>query len=1106
MGEIMAYGLRFCSFGLKTMAVAAALALAIGAAPRDAGAVSQIQTKYYTIVYEENGEYIAGEIAKFCDEIYEQLLARYHAFNSDPRVTCIVTDEADYANGFAQYFQNTITIYATSMDFELRGQSNWLRNVFVHEMTHMIALKKAVRGPINFAVLGVSKYDKNPDFDATLVLSHLSQPQWFSEGSAQLGAETYGAERWDTHRDMLLRTAWLDDALLPFEEMESLSGKKGMESEMVYNQGYSLLRYIRDTYGYDKVVKLNNVTTLMDFNPTIERVLGVAPKKLYADWRASLDSRYAGFRNRSFAEGDKAADKGSTDYRPAVSPDGRWLAWISNRGRDYAITDLVLEDLATGKTRVVAPYVEYRPSWSHDSGKLVYSRRPSPGSRFYDIFTYDIASCEEERVSKNMRARDPSFSPGDSLIVFVRNDGGNNTIAVIQSNGAALRYLTSTHDGTQFYTPSYSPDGSRILFCMFRQNLDRDIAVLENRAHSWRYRWDLADTTKGFSDSTSFAGDAVFRLLLGSKADERDPEFLPGGEGIVFASDRTGVFNLYTLDIAGGKARRITDVSGGAFCPSPGPNGTLYYAGYHSRDYSIYKMKSMESIEEVAPEKESREYLVQPKPFSLDKNFSVQPYSTKRVLNAIVPTVMVGPSFIGSRFGLNVVDVGAQAYFSDVLGQDAFAMSGSVGKNLKEDVALNSRLDVYYERRMAPITSSRRTHAPSLYAGASRAVINNYIARFEGMADTLFYGNVAGTDFQNVLQDISSLYTVADLYRDEFRQYRTGIQLPLAPRHFLTVETSLRQYFETLKRSEKLRDFSSFVLDGTDITDQIPGAGSTRTADTRFFSDMEYFRSAELSLSYLYMHRIPTADDGISPKGTTALVQFSHMRTDVTDSLVNQPKYLVPTQIGFDGEGNLVFNYGTYNPDDQLDALRPQKRRVDLNEYLIVGNGNYRLPRIGHDFGAFVLVGYRDTRLKDTQKGEGNGYNWPLKYYLGGEYSLAGYPYFSFWGSKVFLSRFTYTFPIRNALKTDMGGVLFQRLYGSAFFEAGSTWNFNKLSMDRIREGSIKRDIGIELRMQTVLFYRFDALAYAKLVWALDGMGGSPYKNDARRWYFGFRM
>ncbi len=1071
-----------------------------------AHAVSQIQTRYYTIVYEPSGEYVAGEIARFCDDIYEKLMSRYKAFNGDPRVTCIVTDEADFANGYAQYFQNTITIYATTMDFELRGQSNWLRNVFVHEMTHMIALKQAAKGPINFIMLGAGKYDENPDFDISLALYHLSQPAWFSEGTAQVGAESFGAERWDTHRDMLLRSAWYDSSLLDLDDMSVLSGKKGMDAELVYNQGYSLSRYIKETYGYDKLVRLNNVWTWTDFNTTVEKVLGIKASRLYADWRASLDRTYGDFRARVFTEGEKVADEGTTDYRPVVSPDGRYLVWLSNRGRDYAITDLMLRDISTGKTRKITERVDSRASWSHDSGKLVYAKRPSPGSLYYDIFIYDVQSGVEERVSKNLRSRDPAFSPGDSLIVFVRNEGGNNAIGIINVDGTGQRYISATRDGTQFYTPSFSPDGSRVLFSLFRQDRDRDIATVNAGCRSYRYGWDRADSTSGFSDSTAFACDSEFRVLLGSRHDERDPRFLPDGSGIVYSSDRTGVFNLYLLDFSTGRTRRVTDTVGGAFCPSPGPNQSIWYAGYRSGDFSIYRLDEPAPLEDVLPVNESRSYLTQLPGFDLPGNFSVQPYRTRRILDAIVPTVTVGPSFIGSRFGLNVLNVGAQAYISDVLGQDALMLGGSVGKNMKEDVSLNNEFQFFYQRRMAPLTSSGYSHAPSLFVGASRTVINNHIGRFEGTADSLYYADVAGTPFRNVLHDINYRYTVADLYRDEFRRYRAGVQFPLAPRHFLLFEASYRQYYETLRRQEKLMDSSTFVHNGVDVTDQVPGARRTQTAETAYFTDMQYFRSGEFGASYIYSRQTPAADTDISPKGTTLFLQFKHLIADVTDSLVTQPSLFVPTGMALDANGNLVFQYGTYQPDDLLDVFRPRKRTRDINEYTMIYDGNYRLPFLRHDFGSLLYAGYRDVRLPNSRKGEGSGYDWPIKYYLGGEHTLSGYPYFAFWGSKVFFGRLTYTMPLRDEIGWNLGGLHLQRLYGSAFFEAGSTWNFAKVSMDRLRAASIKRDVGIELRLKTVWFYRLDALAYAKVAWPLDDMGGSPYKNDARRFYFGLRM
>ena len=1071
--------------------------------PSDAYAINRFDTKYFTIIYDHNGEYTAGEIAKFCDDIYEKLMGHYDAFEDNPHITCLVNDAVDLANGFAIYYQNTITIYATNMDFELRGQSDWLKNVFVHEMTHMVALKKAARGPINLMGLSGGKYNDNPDINVNIALYHLSQPAWFSEGTAQVGAETFGAERWDTHRDMLLRSAWYEKSLLNFDAMSVLSGQKGMDAELVYNQGYAMVRYIKEKYGYDKVIELNNSSGYFDFNPTIKKVLGIGARKLYADWYKSLDERYSSFKERQFDGGVLVKDSGSSDYFPVVSPDGRYLAWLSNRGKDYAITDLMLTDLSTGKTKKLVKSVDYRVSWSHDSKKLLYVKRPPKRPQFYDIYTYDIQTETEKRISKQLRATDPVFSPGDSLVVFVRNEGGNNSLAVINSNGSGLQYLTATHDGIQFYRPSFSPDGKKIVFGLYRQGLDRDIGMIDAHGESYRYEWDLADSTGAFSDSTSFAEGSNFKLLLGAAHDERDPWFLPDGSGILYASDRTGVFNIYKLDFTTNKATRLTDVYGGAFCPTAGSNGEVYYSGYKARDFSIYRTSLDNELEEAAAVSEDRDYLVQPDSFDLSEYFSPRPFARKRILNAIVPTLNVGPSFIGSRFGLNVINLGAEVYVSDLLGQDAFILSGSVGKNLKETVSINNRVQVYYQKRLVPITSSTYTHSPTLFASAARSEIHNHIARFDGTADTTYYADIPDLGYANVLHDLHQEIYIADIYRHEFRFYNMGIHIPLAPRHNFVLEAGYRNYIETLKRKENVRDMSTFMLNGTDISNEVEGVGTSWGNDFNFFNDLEFFQSKEFSIGYNYFKMEPAADAQINPHGTALFFRFKHMQSTVADSLLEQVSLFVPLGMYQDGS----FALEQYTPDEFLDEYRPYKKKTDINEFLVFLQRNQKLPKWRHSLNGTVLLGYKDIYLKDAGRGEGSGYNWPLKYYLGGRL-LSGYPYFSFWGSKMVYSRFDYVFPIREKIAKNLFGLHFQRLYGNVFFEAAETWNFEKLSMDRIREGAVKRDIGFELRLKMVSFYRLSTFLTAKVVWPLDDMGDSPYRNrrDARRYYFELRM
>jgi Tol biopolymer transport system component len=47
----------------------------------------------------------------------------------------------------------------------------------------------------------------------------------------------------------------------------------------------------------------------------------------------------------------------------------------------------------------------------------------------------------------------------------------------------------------------------------------------------------------------------------------------PDGKVIYFASDRTGIFNLYAYELATKKISQVTNVLGGAFTPAPSPDG-----------------------------------------------------------------------------------------------------------------------------------------------------------------------------------------------------------------------------------------------------------------------------------------------------------------------------------------------------------------------------------------------------------------------------------------------------------------------------------------------------------------------------------------------------
>ena len=97
----------------------------------------QIETKHFFINFYPGTENTAKVLAKIAEEVYPSITEIYN-HEPDTKVSLIVKDYGDYSNGASYYYDNKIEIWASALDFDLRGTHNWLRNVFTHEFTHLI--------------------------------------------------------------------------------------------------------------------------------------------------------------------------------------------------------------------------------------------------------------------------------------------------------------------------------------------------------------------------------------------------------------------------------------------------------------------------------------------------------------------------------------------------------------------------------------------------------------------------------------------------------------------------------------------------------------------------------------------------------------------------------------------------------------------------------------------------------------------------------------------------------------------------------------------------------------------------------------------------------
>ncbi len=145
---------------------------------------------------------------------------------------------------------------------------------------------------------------------------------------------------------------------------------------------------------------------------------------------------------------------------PAWSPDGRHIAFERYRNdQDWSIW---IKDMETG-TQTRTGLVGHDAAWSPTGDSLLYVIGQ-------DIWTAGIdGSNKVNLTSSEAPESSPSWSPSGNEIVFARHSGEENTIHVMDSDGAGQRKVAEGEH------PSWSPDGTRIAFRCTRRTPRTDL-------------------------------------------------------------------------------------------------------------------------------------------------------------------------------------------------------------------------------------------------------------------------------------------------------------------------------------------------------------------------------------------------------------------------------------------------------------------------------------------------------------------------------------------------------------------------------------------------------------------------------------------------------
>ena len=544
-----------------------------------------IKTEHFEVHFHPGAEWSAEQTAIIAEEIYGPL-TQFYGYETNT-IHISLYDYEDDPAGATYYYHDRIDISASSFYFYLRGTANWLRNVITHEFTHMVSVQQSMKFPLripafHFQIISFEK-EKRPDvitgYPNTFVSLPFTgeiMPSWFAEGLAQYQCGLARNDIWDSHRDMLLRTAALEGRLLTIDEM-GVFDKNSLGSEMVYNQGFSLVRFIADEYGRDKLSELTNALSSVHritFGGACKKVLGISDGELYRNWRSSIDEHYRAVARHiepDRREGERVTEDGFMNICPVSDGRGGFY-YLSNRNSDRLYINLVHRH-SNGNVAEIDQNVESSFDISPDGRYLCYAKRTDKNEHGYeidDVFIYDIDTAKKRRLTKSIRASDPCWSSdGRSIACTVKRDGSDR-IAIVDAWKGDTLHITPLVNDRHYYRLSWREKG--ILASRF-DGVSRDIVLLD-------------------------PASGKYEEIVATLADERDPVWDGSGEGFFYASDRTGIFNIYHRELETGKDMMVTNVTGGAFFP--GLEGKkLLFAGFDGDGYGIRRLSGWR--EEAVP-------------------------------------------------------------------------------------------------------------------------------------------------------------------------------------------------------------------------------------------------------------------------------------------------------------------------------------------------------------------------------------------------------------------------------------------------------------------------------------------------------------------------
>jgi hypothetical protein len=206
---------------------------------------------------------------------------------------------------------------------------------------------------------------------------------------------------------------------------------------------------------------------------------------------------------------------GAANFHATLSPDGRYLAYDSDRDGSRAVYIASVD--GDHPHKVSGNEYAAVPRWSPDGRRLAFIRAEAKRPRVWNVWILDVETAVVTRATSHAvgQAWGPSWFPDGRRIAYSLED----TLVIKDVQSGATYVVSSPLRGHLIRTPAVSPDGQSIVFQVYRSGV-----------------WLLDLSTGGMR-----------RVLADRSAEEF--AWTPDGSHVAYHSRRGGVWSVWQLGI-----------------------------------------------------------------------------------------------------------------------------------------------------------------------------------------------------------------------------------------------------------------------------------------------------------------------------------------------------------------------------------------------------------------------------------------------------------------------------------------------------------------------------------------------------------------------------